>query len=301
MSFGGSSGLRRGLVGLCLALALAGCEVELLSGLSESEANEIVALLLDAGVPAEKRKEKGDSVTVLVEEDHFSQAVRLLQAQGLPRQSFDNLADVFAGDGIVSSPMEERARLTHALGQELSQTISSIDGVLAARVHVVLPTGERSAGDAMPSSASVFIRHEESADLSLFVPQIKTLVANAVAGLSYEKVSVALFPAAPTPPATAAAPAGAGGALVAPTVSTMTVALGVGLLGGGLWLMLRRRLAGLLRAVRAALAGSDGRQVASAAPQVTHAQADGPGEPSADAAGSDAAPPGATARDGCVA
>lgn len=294
--------LRRGLLAVCLALTLAGCEVELLSGLSESEANEIVALLLDAGVPAEKRKAKDDSVTVLVEEDHFSQAVRLLRAQGLPRPLFDSLADVFAGEGIVSSPMEEQARLTHALGQELSQTISSIDGVLAARVHVVLPTGDRRGGEAMPSSASVVIRHEKAADLSLFVPQIKTLVANAVAGLSYDKVSVALFPEEAMPVVTAAPPAGAGGTapLMDPAMSTMTAALGVGLLGGGLWLMLRQRLAGLFGAARAALSGAP-RQPVPAAGQVTHVQPDGPQQAPDDAPAGGAGPPSATPRDGYVA
>jgi flagellar biosynthesis/type III secretory pathway M-ring protein FliF/YscJ len=80
--------LRLGLLGLCLTFALSACKVELHSGLNETEANQIVALLMDAGLSAEKRKDK-EGVTVLVEESRFSDAVALLRAHGLPRQSFD--------------------------------------------------------------------------------------------------------------------------------------------------------------------------------------------------------------------
>jgi len=46
----------------------------------------------------------------------------------------------------------------------------------------------------MPSSASVFIRHRANMRMDNLVPQIKMLVANGVAGLSYDKVSVILVP-----------------------------------------------------------------------------------------------------------
>lgn len=293
--------LRRGLLGLCMGLALSACEEELLKGLSESEANEIVALLHDAGVPAEKRSGADDRVVVLVDEARFSEAVHLLKRHGLPRQSFDSLADVFSGDGIVSSPMEEQARLTHALGQELSQTISSIDGVLSARVHVVLPSENRRGGKELPSSTAVFIRHERSADLTAFVPQIKTLTANAVAGLSYENVSVALFPAADIPVASAGEPAQAAPAwminLSQSSLSTITGALGMGLLGGGLWLILRHRLGALIAACRRTVSGGQAAEAAPAAP-VTHAVAEAESRSSAPATSPDAAASeGATPRD----
>jgi type III secretion protein J len=74
--------------------------------------------------------------------------------------------------------------------------VSEIDGVLSARVHLVLPENDPLRQQLVPSSASVFIRHRGSAPINDLVPQVKMLVANGIAGLSYDKVSVILVPAA---------------------------------------------------------------------------------------------------------
>ena len=83
-----------------------------------------------------------------------------------------------------------------ALSQELSRTVSEIDGVLSARVHLVLPENDPLRQQLIPSSASIFIRHQASVPMNDLVPQIKMLVANGAAGLSYDKVSVILVPVA---------------------------------------------------------------------------------------------------------
>ena len=62
--------------------------------------------------------------------------------------------------------------LIYALSEELSRTVSEIDGVISARVHVVLPENDPLRRDLVPSSASVFIRH----DTSLPVNDLKQLV-----------------------------------------------------------------------------------------------------------------------------
>ena len=81
-----------------------------------------------------------------------------------------------------------------ALSQELSRTVSEIDGVLSARVHLVLPENDPLRQQLVPSSASVFIRHQAQFRLNDLIPQVKLLVANGVAGLSYDKVSVITVP-----------------------------------------------------------------------------------------------------------
>ena len=86
--------------------------------------------------------------------------------------------------------------MIYALSQELARTVSDIDGVFSARVHLVLPENDPLRQQLIPSSASVFIRHASTAPLSELVPQVKMLVANGVAGLSYDKVSVVLVPVA---------------------------------------------------------------------------------------------------------
>ena len=62
---------------------------------------------------------------------------------------------VFKKTGMVSSPSEERIRFMDAIAQDLSQTISMIDGVVDARVHVVLPENDPFAKNTLPSSAAV--------------------------------------------------------------------------------------------------------------------------------------------------
>jgi type III secretion protein J len=99
--------------------------------------------------------------------------------------------------------------LNYALSQELAHTISEIDGVLSARVHIVLPEDAELQKAAIASSASVFIRHLRSATLQSAVPQIKTLIANSVAGVTYDRVTVVLVPVDGAPAAQPAAGAGA--------------------------------------------------------------------------------------------
>lgn len=188
--------MRRALPALlAVLLLLGGCKEELHRGLSESEANEIVAVLLRAGIPASRSAEKAGTLAVSVEESRFADAVDLLRGHGLPRRQHATVPDIFKGDGLVASPTEERARYVYALSEGLAGTIAQIDGVLSARVHVVLPDTDALRRDPAPSSAAVFIRHAPGAAVGDAVPQIKMLVANSVPGLAYDKVSVAVVSA----------------------------------------------------------------------------------------------------------
>ena len=104
------------------------------------------------------------------------------------------MCEIFKKDGLVQAPEAMRAQMMCALSEELSKTISQMDGVLTARVHVVLPENDLMRQQTQPSSAGVFIRHQKSVPMDDFVPRIKMLVANGIAGLSYDKVSVILVP-----------------------------------------------------------------------------------------------------------
>lgn len=175
-------------------LVLQACSVELYSNLNQRQANEIVATLMRHGIPAQREAGKDGKMTVLVQKDRFAEAMAILDESGLPKQEFQTLGDVFKRDGLVSSPVEERATMIYGLSQELSQTISDIDGVLSARVHLVLPENDPLRQRLVPSSASVFIRHRASVPMNELIPQVKMLVAKGIAGLTYDNVSVTLIP-----------------------------------------------------------------------------------------------------------
>ncbi len=190
------------------ALMLCGCQTELYTALPEQEANEMLALLLRGGLSAGKSQAKDGTDTLVVEEKQFATAVEMLRSRGYPREKFSTINDVFQPSGLIASPMQEQARFLWALGQELSRTVSQIDGVLTARVQVVLPDNDLLKRDPTPSSASVFVRYDDLSQVTSLVSQIKMLVANSVQGLNYDKVSVVLVPVphVNVPPRLAAAP-----------------------------------------------------------------------------------------------
>lgn len=187
--------MRRMFCWASLALLLAGCDKEatLFSGLAESQANAALAALLESGIAATKAPGDEGTWNVMIGEKDFAEAATLCERRGLPRRTFNGVGVVFKKTGMVSSPSEERIRFMDAIAQDLSQTISMIDGVVDARVHVVLPENDPFAKNTLPSSAAVALRSRWDADLTEAIPQVKSLVKNAIEGLAYEKISVTVF------------------------------------------------------------------------------------------------------------
>lgn len=181
---------------ILVCLLLSACNrADLYSQLSERQANEMIAALQTAGIDATKTTKDSTTWTVKVAQGDFARAVDTLRAEGLPRDEFESLGRVFKKEGFVSSPLEERARLIYGMSQELSNTISAIDGVVVARVHLVVPERDPLSDKPRTASASVMVKHRSGVDMSNQVGQIKAIVVNSVEGLTYEGVTVSLFPA----------------------------------------------------------------------------------------------------------
>lgn len=184
----------------CFALMLgaalvAGCDktVTLYSGLEEAQANSVAAALLDQGIGCEKTPGEEGTWNLMIAQADFARAANLCEEKGLPRRKFMGVGEVFKKSGMVSSPSEERIRFMDATAQDLSRTISMIDGVVDARVHIVLPENDPFAKNTLPSSASVAIRSRWDVDLTEAIPHVKNVVKNAVEGLRYEKIAVTIF------------------------------------------------------------------------------------------------------------
>ncbi len=187
---------------LCFsALILGGCgeSVELHRQLSEQEANEVIAELADKQIRAQKIPAK-DGVVVRVRANDISRAVRTLEAVGLPKVARSTLGDIFRKEGVISTPLEERARYIYALSQELEATLSNIDGVIVARVHVVLPERVAPGEPVQPASASVFIKHDPRLDPDNIQPRVRRMVASSIPGMASaientQKLTVVFVPA----------------------------------------------------------------------------------------------------------
>jgi type III secretion protein J len=186
---------------LTLALLLAGCgeRIELHRQLSEQEANDVIAELADKQIRAQKTLEK-DGVVVRVKTSDIARAVRTLEAAGLPKTARSTLGEIFRKEGVISTPLEERARYIYALSQELEATLSNIDGVIVARVHVVLPERVAPGEPVQPASASVFIKHDPRLDPDNIRPRVRRMVASSIPGMTTtvdnpEKLTVTFVPA----------------------------------------------------------------------------------------------------------
>jgi type III secretion protein J len=199
-----AQGWSRGHLAFCLALAcLAGCtKQQLYSNLAERDANEMMAILARSGIACDKTAAQEEGQWNLsVSASAFAQAVETLNGMGYPKDQYADMGQVFQKSGLVSSPSEERIRFVHALSQEVAHTLSMIDGVLTARVQIVLPSNNPFGEATTPSSAAVFIKHRPDSDVESSVVKIKELVIASIEGLGPENVTVALFPAEDLSPA----------------------------------------------------------------------------------------------------
>lgn len=189
--------LRIALLASLVFLGACAQRLDLHSGLTEADANEILSALISAGIPAEKIQQK-EGFSIQVPAPRSADAFSILTAQGLPRTKQNGMGQVFKKEGLISSPMEERVRYLYALSQELERTLSSMDGVIVARVHIVLPERLNLGDPVVPSSAAVFIKHQPDVNFTLHTSKVRSLVFNSIPGLSgdaFEKVTIVAMPA----------------------------------------------------------------------------------------------------------
>lgn len=190
--------INRLLVMSVISFLVASCSSRtvLFSGLEQHEGNEIYSALVKAGIPAEKTQEK-TGVVIAVPRNLSSDALKILEARGLPHDKRTSIGEVFKKEGMISSPLEEKARYLHALSQELEKTLLNIDGVLSARVHIVLPERVNPGEPVAPSSAAVFVKYENGTSFPAYVGRVRELVFKSIPSISgdpHTSITVAAVP-----------------------------------------------------------------------------------------------------------
>ncbi len=193
---------------LCaLLVLLAACETNMIivNDVEEREANEIVVFLASKNIPADKIAAStapggggGGGIplwSIAVPPSQSTEAMALLNQNGLPRRRGVNLLDLFAKAGLMSSEREETIRYQAGLAEQIANTIRKIDGVIDADVQLSFPpaeTGIPGATVLRKVTASVYVKHQGILDdpNSHLVTKIKRLVAGSVSGLDVNDVTV---------------------------------------------------------------------------------------------------------------
>lgn len=183
----------RMMIVVLVGLLAGACQTELYRGLSQRDANEMTSVLLRNGIDVKRETIDATTYRLMVPDEQFARAVDILKRTGYPRESFQSLGDVFKGDGLIVSPYEQRVRMMHAQNQELARTISSIDGVMNTRVHVVVPELDLRGAPQTKPTASVVVHHRAGVDTGELSTKIRLVVANGLQGLNYRDVSIAFF------------------------------------------------------------------------------------------------------------
>ncbi len=260
-----------------VAVLVAGCSTNILHGVDERSANEAIVALEHAGIGAEKLPDEtaagggGAGFTIRIARGDGGRAVDLLRALGLPRPAPRGFAQTYGQPSLIPTASEEHARYLDALAGELERTLENADGVVNARVHLVLAEPDPLAVDAKPRTparAAVLLKARQG-HAPLSEDDVRRLVSGSVAGLDPAAVSVVMTAAAePAEPLPLAA---LGPLRVTPgTRSLLLTALTIGLallaLLAGLLLHTARRLSFLEASERASRASPSTERRGSATP-----------------------------------
>ncbi|OUR73971.1 flagellar M-ring protein FliF [Methylophaga sp. 41_12_T18] len=160
----------------------------LFSGMQPKEASEVVSILQQSGI-----KYKLDSATgqLLVPASKV-QSLRLrLAAEGLPRSASPGMDILNEDQGFGTSQFVERARYQRALEQELARSITEIQNIRSARVHLATPKQSVFVRDRKPPTASVVVNLYAGRSLATGqVAAITHMVASSVPHMASDNVNV---------------------------------------------------------------------------------------------------------------
>jgi flagellar M-ring protein FliF len=160
----------------------------LYGSLSDQDASQVIESLQKANIEYHVDPNSG---AVMVASAKVHEARMKLAAEGLPRSANSGFSILSEQQKLGTSQFMEKARYQHALENELVLSITQINAVKTARVHLALP------------KESVFLRNRKAASASVLldlypghqleagqVAAIANLVASSVPNLELSNVSI---------------------------------------------------------------------------------------------------------------
>lgn len=172
-----------------VSLRVSSAEMKLLySDLSTMDSSAVAAKLESLQIPYEITP---DGTRVTVPDTEVGRARMLLAEAGLPNGGSMGYELFDQESGFGTTNAVQNLNTLRALEGELSRTISSLDPVRSARVHLVMPQRELFARESRPASASVALGLRPGKRLEKEqITAIQSLVASAVPDLKMEAVSI---------------------------------------------------------------------------------------------------------------
>jgi flagellar M-ring protein FliF len=158
----------------------------LFTDLSYEDSAAIVKELERQGVPYELRNEGN---IVMVPKDRVARLRMNLAGEGLPKGGGVGYEIFDKSDALGTTSFVQNVNNLRALEGELARTIRSLDSVLAARVHLVMPERPLFSRDKVEPSASIVLKIRGTLEATQ-VRAIRHLVASAVNGLKPQRVSI---------------------------------------------------------------------------------------------------------------
>ncbi|MFC1705327.1 hypothetical protein ACFL59_00715 [Planctomycetota bacterium] len=152
------------VVAVVAVTLLSGCKEDIVYGVSQAEALEIVVKLGQHGIPATTQPEKSDKeprFTIQVDGQSVLEAKELLLRQQLPKAQPAGLRTLFETQSMIPTSAEEKVRILIGLQGDLSATLETIDNVVDAQVHIVMPEANplQSDSDRTDARAAVLMKY----------------------------------------------------------------------------------------------------------------------------------------------
>ncbi len=175
-------------------IACTGCSTDVVQGVEEQQAHQIVSLLEDGGVAARaERDARNGGWLVNVPSGEASQAFGLLQARFLPRPSENGWEALLAESRLIETPVLQRARQIIAAASDVEDTLRAIPGIIDARLHVAIPEPRGltlDTGLAPLESASLVLMLDQNDPLLPSDSDIRHLVAGGINTLDASSVVI---------------------------------------------------------------------------------------------------------------
>jgi flagellar M-ring protein FliF len=160
--------------------------ITLFTDLSLEDSSSIIKDLERQGVPYEIRNEGS---VILVPKDKVTRLRMKLAEGGLPKGGAVGYEIFDKSDALGTTSFVQNINHLRALEGELARTISSIDRIQAARVHLVLPERPLFSRETPEPSASIVVRVRGALEPQQ-IRAIRHLVASSVSGLKPQRVSI---------------------------------------------------------------------------------------------------------------